>query len=84
MKLLIVEISPLPIIILFGPKFSPEDPVFINQSFYFSNIKVIPFEIVPLGSYTPMETFFPFLVTVLQVLNRYGLQHVRYTLLNVL
>ena len=43
-----------------------------------------PFKIVPLGRYTPMETLFPLLVATLLVLNRYGLQHVRYTLLDVL
>jgi hypothetical protein len=53
-----------------------------TKVFIFSNINVIPFKIVPLGSYTPMETF-PLLVAVLEVLNWYGLQPVRYTLLNV-
>ena len=43
---------------------------------FFSNINVIPFKIVPLGSYTPMETLFPLLVAALEVFNRYGLQHV--------
>ena len=54
--------------------------LFIYQSFFFSpNIKVIPFKIVPLGTYTPTEMLFPLLVAALEVFNRYGLQHVRYT-----
>jgi hypothetical protein len=55
---------------------------FLPKFLFFSNINVIPFKIVPLGSYTLMETF-PLLVAVLEVFNRYGLQHVRYTLLDV-
>ena len=43
---------------------------------FFSNINVIPFKIVPLGSYTQMETLFPLLVAAL---DRYGLQHVLIT-----
>ena len=50
--------------------------------FIFSNINVIPFKIVPLGSYTLMKTF-PLLVAALEVFNRYDLQHVHYTLLGV-
>ena len=50
--------------------------LFINV-FIFSNINVIPFKIVPLGSYTPMETLFPLLVAALEVV-----KHVRYTLLD--
>ena len=49
---------------------------------FFSKINVIPFKIVPLGSNTLMETF-PLLIAVLEVFNWYGLQHVRYTLLDV-
>ena len=57
--------------------------IFNRQTFlFFSNINVIPFKIVPLGSYTPMETF-PLLLAALEVFNRYGLQHIRYTLSNV-
>jgi hypothetical protein len=65
---------------------SNETDFFIYQSFYlfiFSNINVIPFKILPLGSYAPMETLFPLLVAALKVFNRCGLQHVRYTLLDV-
>jgi len=49
-----------------------------------SNINIIPFKIFPMGSYTPMETLFPLLVAALVVFNRYGLQHVRYTVLDAL
>ena len=43
---------------------------FIYQSFlFFSNINVIPF-----GSYTPMEMF----LAEMEVFNIYGLQNVRY------
>ena len=47
--------------------------VLFTKVFIFSNINVIPFKIVPLGSYTPMETLFPRLVATLEVFNRYGL-----------
>ena len=57
---------------------------FIYQSFYFfSIINVIPFKIISFGRYTPMETLFPLLVAALEIFNRYCLQHVRYTLLDV-
>jgi hypothetical protein len=59
--------------------------IFYLTTFLFcSNINVIPFKIVPLGSYTPMETLFPLLVEVLEVFSRYDLPHIRYTLLDVL
>ena len=54
-----------------------------NVLFIFSNINVIPFKIVLLGIYTPMGMLFTLLVAELEVFNRYGLQHVRYTLLDV-
>ena len=54
-------------------------PTLQTTNKFFSNINVIPFKIVPLGSYTPMETLFPLLVEALEVFSRYGLQHVRYT-----
>jgi hypothetical protein len=52
--------------------------IFYLPKFYFifSKINVIPFKIVSLGSYTPMETLFPLLVAALEVFNWYGLQHV--------
>ena len=49
--------------------------IFYFQKFlFFSNINVIPFKTVPLGSYTPMETLYPLLVAALEVFNWYGLQ----------
>ena len=62
---------------------SNEIDFLLTKILFFSNINVIPFKIVPLGSYTPIETLFPLLVAALEVFNRYGLQHVRYTLLGV-
>jgi hypothetical protein len=56
--------------------------IFYLPTLFFSNINVILFKTVLLGSYTPMETF-PRLVVALEDFNRYGLQHVRYTLLDV-
>ena len=41
-----------------------------------------PVKIVPLGSYTPMETF-QLLVAALEVFNRYDLRHIRYALLDI-
>ena len=57
---------------------SNETDFFIYQFCFFSNINVIPFKIVPLGSYTPMETLFPLMVVVLEIFNWYGFQHVSY------
>ena len=54
---------------------------YLPKFLFFSNIHVIPFKIVPLGSYTPMKTF-PLLVAALEVFNLYDLQHVRYNLLD--
>jgi hypothetical protein len=59
------------------------DFLFTKVLIFFSNINAIPFKIVPLGSYTPMETLFPLLAAALEVFNQLGLQHVRYTLLDV-
>ena len=58
-------------------------PKFFFFFFFSSNINVIPFKIVLLVSYTPIETL-PLLVGMPYVFNRYGVQHVRYTLLDVL
>ena len=52
---------------------------YLPKFLFFSNINVIPFKIVPLDSYTPMEMLFPLLVAAPEVFNLYGLQHVRYT-----
>ena len=51
-----------------------------TKVFIFSKIL---FKIIPLGSYTPMETLFPLLLATLKAFNQYGLQHVHYTLLDV-
>ena len=55
----------------------------LPKFWFFSNINIILFKIVPLGGYIPKETLFPLLVAALEVFNQYGLQHVRYTLLDV-
>ena len=56
---------------------------YLPKFLFFSNIKFIPFKIVPMGSYTPMEMLFPLLVATLEVFNRYGLQHVSYYRKNI-
>ena len=45
--------------------------------FYLKHQCFIPFKIVPLGSYTPMEVL-SLSVAALEVFNRYGLQNVNY------
>lgn len=57
--------------------------IFLLKFLFVSNINVILFRVVPLGSYTKMETLFPLLVAALVVFNGSGLHHVRYTLLDV-
>ena len=60
-------------------KLNNETDFFYSPKFnFFSNVNDIPFKIVPLGSYTPMETLFPLLVAALEVFNWYGVQHVCY------
>jgi hypothetical protein len=56
---------------------------YLPKFLFFSNINVILFKIVPLGSYIPMEMLFPLLVAVLKVFHRYGFQHAHYTLLDI-
>ena len=58
-------------------KKSNETDLLFTKVFIFSNINVVPIKIVPLGSYTPMDTF-PLFVAALEVFNWYGLQHVCY------
>ena len=53
-----------------------------ETDFLFNKVFIIPFKIVPLGSYTPMELF-PILLVALEVFNRYGLLYAYYTLLDV-
>jgi hypothetical protein len=64
-------------------KSNETDVLYTKVFMFFSNINVIPFKVVSLNSYTPMEKLFPLLVAALELFNRYGLQHVRYTLLDV-
>ena len=55
------------------------DWFFVYQRFYLFFFKH-RFKILPLGSYTQMRNLFPRLEAALEVFNRYGLQHVRYSL----
>ena len=55
----------------------------ITNVLIFLNINVIAFKIIPLGRNTLIQTLFPLLEAALEVINRYVLQHVHYTLLNV-
>ena len=57
--------------------------MFYLPKLFFSNFNFISFKIVSLGSYTLMETLFPLSAAALEIFNRYGLQHIRYCLLNV-
>ena len=51
---------------------------------FFLRIKVIPFKIVPLGSYTVTEVLFPLFVAVLEGFCWYTFQLVGYTLLDII
>ena len=51
----------------------------VSILFIFFKYKCYPLQIVPLGSYTPMEKLFPVLVAALEVSNRHGLQHALYS-----
>ena len=64
---------------------SNQNVIFLPKFYLFiiSNINVIPFKIVALGSYTPMGMLFPLLVAAMELFNRYDLQHVRYPILGV-
>ena len=59
---------------------SNETDFLFTKVFIFFKHQCYPLKIGPLGSYTPMEMF-PLLVAALEVFNEYGLQHIRYTLL---
>jgi hypothetical protein len=63
-------------------KSNETDFLFIKICIYFFKHHCYPL-IVPLDSYSPMETLFPRSVAALEVFNQYGLQHIRYTLLDV-
>ena len=56
---------------------SNETDFLFTKVLIFLNINVILFEIVPLGSYTPMEILFPLLVAALDIFNQYDLQKSR-------
>ena len=51
---------------------------YLPKFLFLSNVNVTPFKIVPLGTYTPMETLLPLLVAALEVFIWYGLQDVCY------
>lgn len=52
---------------------------YYSMILFFPNINVISFKVIPLSNYTRMETLFPLVVAALEVFNRYGVQHVRYS-----
>jgi len=54
------------------------------MNFILSQIKVIPFKIVPLGSYTATEALFPLFVAVLEDFCWYTFQLIGYTLLDII
>jgi hypothetical protein len=64
-------------------KSNETDFFYLPKFLFLSNINVISFKVVPLGSYTSMDMLFPLLVAALEVFNQYGLQHILYTLLEV-
>ena len=51
---------------------------------FFLQIKAIPFEIVPLGSYTATEAFFSLFVALLEGFCWYTFQLVGYALLDII
>ena len=56
-----------------------------NHEFYsFLQIKVIPFKMVPLGSYSATEALFPLFVAVLEGFCWYTFQLVGYALLDII
>jgi len=54
------------------------------MNFILFKIEVIPFKIVPLGSYTAMEALFPFFLAVLEGFCWYSFQLVDYALLDII
>jgi hypothetical protein len=61
-----------------------ETDFLLTINFFFLQIKVIPFKIVPLGSYTATETLFPLFVAVLEGFCWCTFQLVGYTLLDII
>jgi len=63
---------------------SNENDILLTMNFNILQIKVIPFEIVPLGSYTATEALFPLFVAVLEGFWWNTFQLVGYALLDVI
>jgi len=63
---------------------SNETDFLLTINFILLQIKVIPFQIIPLGSYTAMEALFPLFVAVLEGFCWYTFQLVGYTLLDII
>jgi len=63
---------------------SNEADFLLSMNFILFTIRVIPFKIVPLGSYTATEALFPLFVEVLEGLSWYTFQLVGYALLDVI
>ena len=63
---------------------SNETNFLLNMNFIILQIKVIPFEIVPLGSYTATEALFPLFVAVQEGFCWNTFQLVGYGLLDII
>ena len=61
---------------------SNETDFLLTMNFLLLQIKVIPFKIVPLGSYTATEALFPLFVAVLE--GWYTFQLIGYALLDII
>ena len=63
---------------------SNETDFLLTTYFILFTNQVIPFKIVPLGSYTATKVLFPLLVAVLEVFCWHTFQFVSYTLLDII
>jgi len=63
---------------------SNETDFLLNMNFIFLQIKVIPFEIVPMGSYTATEALFPLFVAALEGFCWNTFHLVNYVLLDII
>jgi len=63
---------------------SNETDFLLTMNLFSLQIKVIPFKIVPFGSYTATETLFPLFVAVLEGFCLYTFQLVSYALLDII
>jgi len=63
---------------------SKETDFILTMNFTLLQIKVMPFKIVPLGSYTATEALFPLFVAVLEGFYWYTFQLVGYALLDII